>query len=350
MSANGCRAYHYRRIALFGFFIFLFASLLDLFLSGQSWPVILLRSFVYTFACTFFCTVLICRFIVRISAFSRLIYYLFFSLLIIAGITLGVLVGTLILERSFIFRFEVFAFSLLIGFLFSVAITSYLLLRENLKNKISRLKDIEIENERLKRYESEARLSFLKAKLNPHFLFNALNSTAALIYDDPPRADQSIIRLSDLYRRVLSISSRTYIPLSEEIEVVQNYLELEKLRFDDSLAFHIACPDELKNRNIPGLLIEPLVENAVKHGIDRAGKEVKIEVEVKEEEGYLILTVKDDGPGFDVHRASIGFGLFSIQERLRLLFGDKASMHIESSKEKGTKVTLRIPEQVGPTG
>ncbi|UCE04471.1 MAG: histidine kinase [bacterium] len=202
---------------------------------------------------------------------------------------------------------------------------------------------MEIENERLKRFELEARLSSLQAKPNPYFLFNTLNSTAALIYEDPPKAEKSIVRLSDLYRKIFSISNQNFILLREEIELIEDILELEKLRFDENLSYNIACPEILKDKKLPGLLIESLVENVIKHVYGKTDKKIHIDVDIEEQDNQLYIHVEDNGTGFDMIQADLGFGLYSIQERLRLLFGDNAGFDIDSVLGKGTKVKLMIP-------
>jgi LytS/YehU family sensor histidine kinase len=239
---------------------------------------------------------------------------------------------------------RVLLFSLLVGLVFSALISASFYFRARLEQKISRVKEIEIENERLKRLESETRLRDLQAKLNPHFLFNTLNSTAALIYDDRERAERSIERLAELYRRVLSISSRTFIPLTEELKLIEDYLELERLRFDDKLSYEIDCPEELRDIPIPGFLIEPLVENAVRHSFGPAGGSLRLSVKAHaEREGLVRLTVTDNGPGFDIETTAAGFGLFNIQERLRLLFGARSSLEIHSGKGRGTEIAILLP-------
>jgi LytS/YehU family sensor histidine kinase len=186
-------------------------------------------------------------------------------------------------------------------------------------------------------------MSDLQAKINPHFLFNILNTTAALIYDDPARAEESIIRLSSLYRRMLSLSSQTFVSVGEEVELVSDYLKLERLRFSDQLNYRIVVPETLKNEKIPALLIEPLVENVVKHCLEPTRKSLKLEVGIRKDGGSIVITVADNGPGFDVGKSGFGYGLYSIQERLRLLFGDNHTFDISSSEGEGTEVLIRIP-------
>lgn len=243
MKTKTCQKQQYKKIAIFGFVIFLIAGALDNLVSSQPWYFNYLYTFVFTFACTFFCAILVCNAIGKISQYPRFIYYSLFIFLVVAGILLGVVTASLILRQKIIINKYALMFSLLFGIVSSVVITAYMFLKENLEEKISRIKEVEIENERLKRIELEARMSSLQAKLNPHFLFNTLNSTAALIYENPSKAEESIIQLSDLYRKIFSISNQNFIELEEEIELIKDMLELEKLRFEDNLSYEIYYAD-----------------------------------------------------------------------------------------------------------
>ena len=205
------------------------------------------------------------------------------------------------------------------------------------------LKEKETAEQRLKAFAAEAELRALRAQINPHFLFNILNSTAELIYVDPKRAEDSVIRLSNLYRKVLSVSDQTFILIGEEIELIEDMLALERLRFEDRLTYHISCPESLRERKIPGFLIEPLVENVIKHVQSESEKTIDIDIRMEDENGRLYIEVRDNGQGFDVNKTDIGFGLFSIQERLRLLYGEDYTFDVQSMKNKGTKVSIQIP-------
>ena len=205
------------------------------------------------------------------------------------------------------------------------------------------LKEKETAEERLKALAAEAELRALRAQINPHFLFNTLNSTAELIFEDPKRAEDSVIRLSNLYRKVLSISDQTFIPIGEEIGLVEDMLELEKLRFEDRLTYRISCPESLKERKIPGLLIEPLVENVIKHVQSESGITIDINIRMQDETGRLYIELGDNGQGYDVNKTDSGFGLFSVQERLRLLYGEDCTFDVQSMKDEGTRVSIQIP-------
>lgn len=344
MKIGCCKSPHLIRIGLFVFAVFLFVGTIDSLYSQGSWAVNFLRSFIFTLTCASFCTVFLCFSIETISGFRKPIYYTLFALEVTVGIFLGVVVSLSIIEQRIYFHKNLFFFSLLVGFFSSIMVTGYMFFRENLEKKIARIKEVEVENERLKRMELETRLKDLQEKINPHFLFNTLNSIAALLYDNPVKAEKSIIRLSELYRKVLSLTSRSLVSIKEEVELIKDYLELEKLRLNEQLEYQILCPEKLANKKIPALLIEPLVENAVKHAKDLSKSSLYIKIKVEEKGSFISIAVEDNGVGFHAERADFGFGLFSIQERLRLQFGENYEFDVHSNPEKGTKITVGFPE------
>jgi len=313
--------------------------------AGETVPLgrVFYATAVTTICCAIFCSLLLFGMFDRILNFPRLAFFVLFTLMVAFGVALGVAVSAFIITGRLRLYPRMFLFSLTIGLVFSGVMSGYFVFLFRLEQKISRIKEVELENEKLRRIETETRLRDLQAKLNPHFLFNSLNSTAALIYDDPQRAERSIERLSGLYRRVLDHSSRSLVRVGEELNLVEDYLELEKLRFDEKLSFGIDCPDDLRGILIPGFIVEPLVENSVKHG-PAGGEALRIEVRVRiEPDGRVAVTVKDNGPGFDVEKTGAGFGLYSIQERLRLHYGERGSLEIDSSGGRGTVISIRLP-------
>jgi len=338
-----CKSKELKKIVFYIFILFLFIGTIDMLYSGGSWINSYLLTFVYTFSCSFFCTTFLCAMSDDFFKFKRGVYYGLFTLLVTTGIFLGVVMGTLILEGRLFIPKGILLFSLVVGFLFSAGITTYFYLKASLAEKMSIIKVMEVENERLKRLESETRLRTLQAKLNPHFLFNTLNSVAALVFDDPDKAEASIVKLADLYHKVLAFSSQTFISIDEELELIRNYLELEKLRFEDRLKFKIECSNDLNSLQIPGLLIEPLVENAVKYAKPESGRALEIEVKIEKKLEVISVSVRDNGPGFELDRTAFGFGLFSIQERLRLIYNENYRFEIRSSKGKGTEVFIQFP-------
>ncbi|MBN2414904.1 histidine kinase [bacterium] len=306
------------------------------------------NNFTYTAMCSFFCSLLLVTFYDRIAKLSRILFFLLFSLNVATGIFLGMTAGFLILEgRLVIFTIRTLAMPMIIGLISSAVMTGYMALRSHLDERLEKLHAAARENEHLKRLESESRLASLQAKLNPHFLFNTLNSLAALVYDDPKKAEKGIIKLSEVYRHVLAISERTLIPAGEELDLIRDYLDLEKMRFDDLLNYRIDCPDQLKSVRIPGLLIEPLIGNVVKHALARTDRPVTIDISLEQQDGHMLISVRDDGCGFDPETIVFGYGLKSVQERLHMLYSSGQRLRISSQPGKGTDISITIPLKPG---
>jgi two-component system, LytTR family, sensor kinase len=216
---------------------------------------------------------------------------------------------------------------------------------------------------------TEAQLRALRSQINPHFLFNALTTIGYLINESPPRALKTLMRLTELLRRVLR-SNAEWTTLDEELKLIEAYLDIERARFEERLQVSIEVAPNLRQFVIPSLVIQPLVENAIKHGIAplKAGGEVKIEAIIEADgqndanrlairkksqtENMLVITVRDSGAGASDLQLSEGrrqgVGLQNVEQRLRLYYGDCASvtLHFESSPGKGAQVSLRVPARL----
>jgi hypothetical protein len=203
----------------------------------------------------------------------------------------------------------------------------------------------------LQRLAQTAELRALQAQVNPHFLFNALNTLYGTIGRESFEARRLVLNLADLFRYCLQ-RDRTFIPLGEEIEIVQAYLEIEKLRLQDRLSFEISAHPNTRHLMIPVLSVQPLVENAVKHGISKLSSKGRIRVAATELNGLLQVVVEDNGNGLQSAPKStgLGIGLENVRQRLLLSYGDRAQLSIQSSTA-GCCVTLLIPsERVVPEG
>ncbi|MBA2683735.1 MAG: histidine kinase [Gemmatimonadaceae bacterium] len=193
---------------------------------------------------------------------------------------------------------------------------------------------------------AEAELSSLRAQLNPHFLFNTLTTIGQLIQEAPPRALDTLYKLTGLLRAVLKRSDGGFVTLGEEIEIVRTYLAIEGARFEERLDVSIDVPGALLDLPVPPLVLQPLAENAVKHGIApmRDGGRVRVAAEV--EGDTLLLSVTDSGamvPAAELaRRRGGGIGISNLEKRLERYYGDSASLTMHSSAELGTRVSVRI--------
>ncbi len=193
----------------------------------------------------------------------------------------------------------------------------------------------------------QARMDALSRQINPHFLFNTLNSVASLIRTNPPQARAVVYKLSNILRRLLR-KHESFNPLSEELDLISDYLSIEMIRFGDKLRFEKEVDPATLDRLVPSMLLQPLVENCVKHGLSNKvdGGMVRFRSSLKE--GRLYLLVEDDGVGIpEVKLASLreqGIGVSNVNERLKVLFGSDYRMWIDSRPGQGTRVEIEIPE------
>jgi two-component system LytT family sensor kinase len=204
----------------------------------------------------------------------------------------------------------------------------------------------------MRRLATEAELRALRAQLNPHFLFNALTTVGHLITASPPRAIETLYQLTALLRAVLRRTS-DYVTLREEMQLVEAYLAIEQARFEERLRTEFDVPDALCDLLVPPLILQPIVENAVKHGISplRRGGIISIRARVEPDESVvgeecLRLEVRDTGGGYDPEPSRerpSGVGLANVKNRLLRYYGTSAELRITSTRRHGTHVALFLP-------
>ncbi|HKC13493.1 MAG TPA: histidine kinase [Vicinamibacteria bacterium] len=211
---------------------------------------------------------------------------------------------------------------------FGLGVFSYASLRERLLQVETRLHEQELAAERTRTLAAEARLRSLEARVHPHFLFNTLNSISSLIKTAPARAEEMVGKLAALLRSSLDNTNRPLIPLRQELAMVDDYIEIERVRFGGKLRGAVDVPLDLREVMVPPLSVQSLVENAVKHGITalRGGGEVR--VQGSSENGCLRIEVSDTGPGFDLSAIPADHGLDNLVGRLDALFGPRARLNV----------------------
>lgn len=214
-----------------------------------------------------------------------------------------------------------------------------------------RFRDRELHSAKLQMQLAESRLQTLKSHLQPHFLFNTMHSISALMLTDVRAADRMMARLSDLLRLSLENSEIQTTCLSRELEFVAGYLEIEKIRFEDRLNVVLDIAPETLDAQVPSLLLQPLVENAVRHGISRLRTGGQIWITASRCGHHLQLQVRDNGPGLAMTSdvtSGTGLGIRTTRERLRTLYGDGQSFEIQVVPDGGVEVSVKIPFQIEP--
>jgi signal transduction histidine kinase len=192
---------------------------------------------------------------------------------------------------------------------------------------------------------SEARLGALRMQLNPHFLFNSLNAITVLVRDgDTGDASRMLELLSGVLRQVLQTDRGHETSLAEELDFLKRYLAIEQVRFSDRLRPRVEIDASIARAAVPRFLLQPLVENALRHGIARRGDAGLVEIAGRREGETLVLTVRDDGPGLEEMAGSAGgVGLSNTRERLEALYGERASLTVANAEGGGAIATVRLP-------
>ena len=220
--------------------------------------------------------------------------------------------------------------------------------REKMARQMTETARLNTETARLNEELSRAQLAVLRGQMDPHFMFNTLNSIASLVYDQRGEAAVGmIVGLSEFLRRALEDSHRAQVTLREEVEYLQRYIDIQKVRFGDRLRVSVDIPDELLATQVPNLLLQPLVENAIKHGVSkrRSGGEIRVSGICRD--GALRLTVYNDGPWAqeDLAVAPHRVGLGNLRTRLQILHGDRSELLLQPAETGGVEVIVTLPLQ-----
>lgn len=192
---------------------------------------------------------------------------------------------------------------------------------------------------------ANARLDALRLQINPHFLFNTLNAAASLVHTRPEAADEMILSLSELLRASLQGTGTHEVTLAREMELLRLYTDIERTRFGDRISFREEVPGELLAALVPALVLQPVVENAVRHGLEPRPGPGTVTVAARREGERLILSVSDDGIGFAGGSATrgSGIGLANTRDRLRALYGGAQDLRMEALPEGGTRIVISLP-------
>lgn len=244
----------------------------------------------------------------------------------------------------------------IIAVIVGLIIYNYERLRDQIEESYADIARNRVREERLRELAARSELKALKAQINPHFLFNALNSISALISSDPDAAQKTLERLAGIFRGTLLASEKGSVPFREEMELVDAYLDVERARFGRRLNVEESIDPGARDVPVPPLILQPLVENAVRHGISPSVEGGTVRIEVKIVDGSLRIVVHDDGEGTGLidleEMLAEGYGLRNVRDRLSTRYGPGEWFKFESSRETGTRVELVLPLSgaMGPEG
>jgi len=209
-----------------------------------------------------------------------------------------------------------------------------------------RYRERELRASRLEAQITQAQLSLLKMQLHPHFLFNTLHSISALMHRDVDLADRMLARLGDLLRISLDSVRVEEVPLRQELEFLSGYVEIEKMRMEDRLEVRVDVSQPALDAAVPNLILQPLVENAIRHGASGGAARCRVEVAAHQENDELLLDVSDNGPGMSREaqsRNAAGLGLSNTRARLEQLYSGAGRLQLTDARGGGLRVSIRIP-------
>ena len=274
------------------------------------------------------------------------------ALLIGTAIGTGVMTGSLLasgltgIPLSFILQGEPIPLSqlLFLGLLFGSIITYFFFSREKIAQTQTLIQEERIKRLSLEKESLEMRLRLLQAQVEPHFLFNSLSNILSLLDTDLTKGKGMLEDLIRYLRASLSRTREKATTLAQEMELVRAYMNIYRVRMGDRLRYRIEIPDHLKDRPFPPLLIQPLVENAIRHGLEPKIEGGEISIMAQENEDYLRLAVSDTGIGLD-EKTPAGIGLSNIRERLQTLFNGRGRLILEENIPSGLNAILEIPNE-----
>jgi two-component system sensor histidine kinase AlgZ len=241
--------------------------------------------------------------------------------------------------------------ALWISLLLATSVCLVIIAFENVRGELDTttlaLRTKERDEAEARRLAAEAQLASLESRVQPHFLFNTLNSIAELIHDDPEGAERMTGQLASLLRSSLDEEAGRLIPLGDELAVVRDYLDIERVRFGDRLRYRLEIDDLATSARVPRLSVQTLVENSLKYAVSTKREGASVAVRAAATNGHVRIEVEDDGPGFDPTRMPAGHGLALLRSRLGMTFGDRAALTIDSRPGR-TNVTIEIVKHDDP--
>ncbi|MDZ7842921.1 MAG: histidine kinase [Gammaproteobacteria bacterium] len=266
---------------------------------------------------------------------------------VVAGSLVGTALGGAVTGVHLLFgdwRPTIYWQSVLMGLLFGGVITSLFMFRQKLHEVRDALQSERLRTAEAERAEAETQLRLLRAQVEPHFLFNTLAHVASLMGTDTSRARELLDRLIHYLRGALRHSRQEQATLDQELEIVAAYLELMRERMPARLSYHIDCPAALRRTTVPPMTLQPLVENAIKHGLEPKTEGGRVDIAGWGEPGRRVIEVRDTGQGLGEAPGGSGNGLANLRERLRALYGAGAALALEEDAGGGVIARITLPE------
>lgn len=226
-----------------------------------------------------------------------------------------------------------------------IVLFSYETMRARLAESLRIVEEVRLREAEARTQAARAQLAALQAQIKPHFFFNTLNTISSLVEEDPERAEETITMLADLFRYTLRTTGAMLVPFREEVAFVEKYLAIERARFGERLGASISLGPACGEVPVPGLVLQPIVENAVAHGIAPRSKGGAVRIDARRRTGFLEIEVEDDGPGPGPPDRAFrpGHGLAIVRDRLNTLYPGEGTIEILAREGGGTRVLLRLP-------
>ena len=269
-----------------------------------------------------------------------LVYYVCNLMGMFIGMELSYIIVSLIfnVEYSLMNHIGDYKFNIFITLVIGTLILLYHFQRVNAE-VLLRAKEMDLV--KLNQSKTQAELQALQSKINPHFLYNSLNSIVSLIHEDPNKAEEMTLKLSKLFRYSINSQKENFCTIKEEVEILNTYLDIEKVRFGNRINFIIEVPADLENKMVPRFLLQPMVENALKHGLKDVREHGEIRVELIRNDHKLELFIYDNGIPFPTELEA-GYGMQSTFDKLQLLYKDDYDLQINNIPKKHIKISIPL--------
>jgi LytS/YehU family sensor histidine kinase len=256
------------------------------------------------------------------------------------GIELSYFIVSLLFDTRYtpLKHFDDYKFTFVIVLIVGTIIYFYMAQKANMR---ARLTEKELDLANLKQLKTQAELQTLQSKINPHFLYNSLNSIASLIHEDADKAEEMTLKLSKLFRYSINSQQQNMARICDEMEIVNTYLDIEKARFGDRINFSTMVADGLNNHLVPRFLIQPLVENALKHGLQNVPQNGILNITLRQQQQRLIIEVTDNGRPFP-QELELGYGLQSTYDKLALIYGEDYEIQLINTPQKHLFISLPL--------